>query len=134
VDTTSNSAGFYAIKGLFAGTYRVAVSVPGMKKSESTITLQNGQVLVYNPQMALGEVTEIVTVSGETMQLATYDSGTVTTQLDAARIAQLPQNGRSVLGLAQKHGPWYGSGRHACQWPDGRSDGVFAGRRPDDQS
>ncbi|MEZ5398410.1 MAG: carboxypeptidase-like regulatory domain-containing protein [Bryobacteraceae bacterium] len=104
-ETASNENGFYALKGLFAGTYKVTFSSPGMKKSESTITLQNGQVLVFNAQLTVGEVSEKVTVSGETIQLATYDSGTVNTQLDAARIQQLPQNGRNVLGLAQKTVP-----------------------------
>ena len=105
VDTTSNAGGFYALKGLFAGTYRVTVTAAGMKRSESTITLQNGQVLVFNAQLAVGEITEQITISGETIQLATYDSGTVNTQLDAARIQQLPQNGRNVLGLAQNTVP-----------------------------
>lgn len=50
-------------------------------------------------------MSEKVTVNAETIQLATYDSGTVNTQLDAARIAQLPQNGRNVLGLAQNTVP-----------------------------
>jgi hypothetical protein len=104
-ETTSNESGFYALKGLFAGTYRVTFSAAGMKQSESVITLQNGQVLVFNAQLAVGEVSEKVTVSGETIQLATYDSGTVNTQLDAARIQQLPQNGRNILGLASKTVP-----------------------------
>jgi hypothetical protein len=105
VETTSNANGFYAIKGLLAGTYTVTLSAPGMKKSESVITLQNGQVLVFNPQLSIGEITEQVLVSAETLQLATYDSGTVNTQLDASRIQQLPQNGRNVLGLAQNTVP-----------------------------
>src|SRR4029077_9417870 len=105
IETTSNAAGFYALKGLFAGTYTVTFSAPGMKKSESTVTLQNSQVLVFNGQLTVGEMTEKVTVSGETIHLATYDSGTVNTQLDAARIEQLPQNGRNVLGLAQNTVP-----------------------------
>ena len=105
IETTSNADGFYAIKGLIAGTYKVSFSAPGMKTSENNVTLQNGQVLVLNRQLAVGEVSEKVTVSGETIQLATYDSGTVNTQLDAARIAQLPQNGRNVLGLAQNTVP-----------------------------
>ncbi len=104
-DTTSNANGFYSLKGLFAGSYRVTFSAPGMKKSEQLITLQGGQVLVLNPQLTVGEVTETVSVSGETLQLATYDSGTVNTQLDAARISQLPQNGRNLLGLAQNTVP-----------------------------
>lgn len=105
LETTTNNDGFYAIKGLFAGTYTVTVSAAGMKKSETTITLQSGQVLVSNRQLAVGEISEKVTVVGETIQLATYDSGTVNTQLDAARIDSLPQNGRNVLGLAQNTVP-----------------------------
>ncbi len=105
METTSRADGFYAIKGLTAGAYRLIFGAPGMKTSENNITLQNGQVLVLNRQLTIGEVSERVTVSGETIQLATYDSGTVNTQLDAARIAQLPQNGRNVLGLAQNTVP-----------------------------
>jgi hypothetical protein len=105
IETTSNAGGFYALKGLFAGSYRLSFTAAGMKKYESVVTLQNGQVLVLNPQLSVGEVSEKVTVSGETIQLATYDSGTVNTQLDAARIQQLPQNGRNVLGLAQNTVP-----------------------------
>ncbi len=105
VQTTANAAGFYALKGLFAGAYTVTFAAAGMKKSDVSITLQSSQVLVYNMQLAVGEVSERITVTSETVQLATYDSGTVNTQLDAARIAQLPQNGRNVLGLAQNTVP-----------------------------
>ncbi|MBM3766582.1 MAG: carboxypeptidase regulatory-like domain-containing protein, partial [Acidobacteria bacterium] len=105
IQTTTTAAGFYALKGLFAGNYTVTFTAAGMKKSDVAITLQNSQVLVYNAQLAVGEVSEKVTISAETIQLATYDSGTVNTQLDAARIQQLPQNGRNVLGLAQNTVP-----------------------------
>ena len=64
LETTSNASGFYALKGLTAGTYTVSFAAPGMKKSESVITLQNGQVLVFNPQLAVGEVSEKITVAG----------------------------------------------------------------------
>lgn len=104
-ETTANDNGFFAIKGLFAGSYKLTFGAAGMKKSEQLVTLQNGQVLVINPQLSVGDVSEKITISGETLQLATYDSGTVNTQLDAARIQQLPQNGRNVLGLAQNTVP-----------------------------
>ncbi len=104
-ETTANDSGFYAIKGLTAGSYKLTFGAAGMKKSEQNVTLQNGQVLVINPQLTVGDVSEKITISGETLQLATYDSGTVNTQLDAARIQQLPQNGRNVLGLAQNTVP-----------------------------
>ena len=104
-DTTSNSAGFYSVPGLFAGTYTLTFTAPGMKKYQTVLKLQDAQVAVINPKLTVGEVAEQVTVSGDAVQLATYDSGTVSTQLDFNRIDQLPQNGRSVLGLAQNTVP-----------------------------
>lgn len=105
IDTTSNGSGFYAVPGLFAGTYQITFSTPGMKESVETVALQNAQVLVLNPKLSLGSVTEKVTVAAETVQLATYDSGVVNTELDFHRIDQLPQNGRNLLGLAQNTVP-----------------------------
>ena len=99
-DTTSNSIGFYSAPGLFAGNYTLTFSAPGMKKYQASVALQNAQIAVISPKLTVGEVTEQVTVLGNDIQLATYDSGTIGTQLDSKRIDQLPQNGRNVLGLA----------------------------------
>ncbi|HZT37442.1 MAG TPA: carboxypeptidase-like regulatory domain-containing protein [Bryobacteraceae bacterium] len=104
-DTTTNNTGFYTVPGLFAGNYTVTFSAPGMKKYQTTIALQNAQVAVLNATLTVGDVAEQVTVTGEMVQLATYDSGTVSTQLDSSRIDQLPQNGRNILGLAQNTVP-----------------------------
>src|SRR5882757_9072559 len=104
-DTTSNGSGFYSVPGLFAGTYTLTFSAPGMKKYQTVIALQDAQVAVINPKLTVGDVAEQVTVTGDAVQLATYDSGTVSTQLDSKRIDQLPQNGRNVLGLAQNTVP-----------------------------
>jgi len=104
-DTTSNSEGFYAVQGLFVGDYTVTFTAPGMKKYQTVIQLQNAQVAILDPKLTVGDVAEQVTVTGEVLQLATYDSGTVSTQLDSKRIDQLPQNGRNVLGLAQNTVP-----------------------------
>jgi hypothetical protein len=105
IDSTSNQDGFFSTPGLTAGKYTATFSAAGMKKFEAAITLANGQALVLNPVLTVGDANEKVTVSGETLQLATYDSGTVNTQLDSARISQLPMNGRNVLGLAQNTVP-----------------------------
>src|SRR5438034_10026363 len=93
-DTTSNEVGFYSVPGLFAGSYKISFSAPGMKKYEASVSLQNAQVAVLSPKLTVGDVAEQVTVTGDTVQLATYDSGTVSTHLDSSRIDQLPQNGR----------------------------------------
>ena len=104
-DTTSNSSGFYSVPGLFAGSYTVTFTAAGMKKYQTVVALQDAQVAVLNPKLTVGDVAEQINVSGDAIQLATYDSGTVSTQLDYHRIDQLPQNGRNVLGLAQNTVP-----------------------------
>jgi len=103
--TTANEVGFYSVPGLFAGSYTITFRAPGMNKYQASLTLQDAQVAVLNPKLAVGDVTQQVTVTGDVIQLATYDSGTVSTNLDSHRIDQLPQNGRNVLGLAQNTVP-----------------------------
>jgi hypothetical protein len=104
-DATSNGAGFYAVQGLFAGKYTITYSAKGMKKYQTAVDLQDAQNVVLNPKLTVGDVTEQVTVAAEDTQLVTLDSGTVSTELDFKRIDQLPQNGRSILGLAQNTVP-----------------------------
>ncbi|MDQ6662854.1 MAG: carboxypeptidase regulatory-like domain-containing protein [Acidobacteriota bacterium] len=99
-DTTSNGSGFYSVPGLFAGGYTLTFSAAGMKKYQTSVALQDAQNAVVNPKLTVGDVAEQVTVSGDAVQEVTYDSGTVSTQLDSKRIDQLPQNGRNLLGLA----------------------------------
>jgi hypothetical protein len=99
-NTVTNSSGFYSVPGLFAGDYTITFSAPGMKAYQTTISLQDAQNAVLNPSLTVGDVTQQVTVTADTVQMATYDSGTVSTQLDANRIDQLPQNGRDLLNLA----------------------------------
>jgi Carboxypeptidase regulatory-like domain len=99
-ETTSNSAGFYSVPGLFVGSYTITFSAPGMKTYKTELTLQDAQNAILNPTLTVGDVTEQVVVTGDAFQQVTYDSGTVSTHLDVTRIDQLPQNGRNLLGLA----------------------------------
>jgi len=46
---TSNSNGFYAVPGLFAGSYTVTFSAAGMKKYQTVVALLDAQVAVLNP-------------------------------------------------------------------------------------
>ena len=70
-DTTSNNSGFYSVPGLFAGNYTVTFSAQGMKKYQTVIVLQDAQNAVVNPKLSVGDVTQQVTVTGDTIQLAT---------------------------------------------------------------
>jgi len=109
-DTKSNSSGFYSVPGLFAGNYTVDFTAPGIEKVSDRGCASGRAGCCPESQAHCGDVAEQVTVSGDAVQLATYDSGTVSTQLDSNRIDQLPQNGRNVLGLAQNTVPGLESG------------------------
>lgn len=118
-DTTTNSAGFYSVPGLFAGSYTITVTAPGMKQYGTAITLLVAQTAVEDAKLSVGSVTQKVTVSGDTVQLATYDSGTVSNDLDNARINQLPENGRNLMTLTGMTTPGLESGGT-------RSNGLMA--------
>ena len=98
-DAVTNSTGFYSEQGLFAGDFDVTVSAKGFKQDEHHVTLLAAQTLVLSPSLVVGATTEKVEVTANTIQLATYDSGTISSDLDAQRISQIPENGRSVGNL-----------------------------------
>lgn len=104
-DTITNSVGFYTVPGLFTGNYVVTYIAEGMKRYEQSVALQNAQNAVINPTLSPGDVTQQVTVSGNAVQAVTYDSPTISTQIDYSRINQLPMNGRNVLTLAAETTP-----------------------------
>src|SRR5579871_3685591 len=49
-DTVSNNSGFYSVPGLFAGTYTLTFTAPGMKKYQTMIALQDAQNAVVSPK------------------------------------------------------------------------------------
>jgi hypothetical protein len=98
-DAKSNSVGFYQVPDLFTGAYDVTITASGFKAYTTRIELLVAQNAVINPVMTAGPVTQQVTVSGNTVQLITTDSGTLGTTLENERINQLPMNGRSLQTL-----------------------------------
>lgn len=106
--TKSNQVGFYQVPGLFAGTYTVAVTAPGMKTYSASIELLVAQNAVVNPRLSPGEVTQQVSVSAETVQLTTPDSGALEATLENQRINQLPMDGRNLTTLLAATTPGLG--------------------------
>ena len=109
-DAISNGSGFYQVPSLFVGDYTITITAQGMKRFQQSIALQDAQNAVINPKLQAGSVTEQITVIGDEIQLATYDSPTIGTQIDENRINQLPMNGRNVLTLASETTPGLESG------------------------
>lgn len=98
-DTKSNGAGFYEVPQLFTGTYRVTVTVPGMKAYATSIELLVAQNAVINPVLVPGEITQQITVNADLVQLTTPDSGALEATLENQRINQLPSDGRNLTTL-----------------------------------
>jgi hypothetical protein len=62
-ESTANETGFFTVPGLFAGSYSVTFSAPGMKTSQVAVTLRNAQNVILNPVLQVGDVAEQVTVN-----------------------------------------------------------------------
>ena len=105
IDTKTNNVGFYTVPELFTGNYEVSISAKGMKTFQQTIELLVAQSAVINATLAAGSVTQQVTVSANTVQLQTTDSGTITSTLENARINELPMNGRNIITLVNEVTP-----------------------------
>ena len=96
---TTNTEGNYTLPFLRPGQYTLTVELSGFQKhTRSGMTLAVNETATINVALAVGGVTEEVTVSGESPLLETSNAnrGTV---IDSARIAELPLQSRSPMAL-----------------------------------
>ncbi len=98
--TTSNSVGQYRFLFLNPGLYRLQVEMAGFKSfARENIELHVNQAAAIDVTLAVGAVTETVTVSSEAPLLETekVDRGVV---VDQKRVADLPLNIRNPIMLS----------------------------------
>jgi hypothetical protein len=96
----TNASGGYTLPFLRPGPYEMTVELPGFRKYiRSGMVLQVNETATINVALAVGGVTEEVSVVAESPLLETSNAsrGTV---IDAARIAELPLQSRSPMALA----------------------------------
>jgi hypothetical protein len=97
---TADNAGLYSAPNLFPGSYQVSVTAPGFATEiRSGVTLTVGAQQVLDVAMRVGQVNETVQVTGEApmVQLA---SSTISGEVNATTVRELPLNGRSWTDLA----------------------------------
>ena len=97
---TTDTAGLYSAPNLIPGSYEISVSAPGFSKSvQSNLTLSVGQEQALNIAMKVGEASQSVTVeeSAPTVELT---SATLSAQVNATTVRELPLNGRDWTQLA----------------------------------
>ncbi|HEX8162945.1 MAG TPA: carboxypeptidase regulatory-like domain-containing protein [Pyrinomonadaceae bacterium] len=102
ITTTTNDEGFYEARNLPPGNYSVRVEQSGFSGTTfENVTVQTGQVATTDVALKLGSVGDTVTVQGTEAQLQVDTTRqTVDGVVNAAKIQQLPLNGRNFLDLA----------------------------------
>jgi hypothetical protein len=97
--TVSTDGGVYSFSSLKPGTYRVSVEVAGFKKSvREGIVVSTGNTARVDLQVLVGDLSELITVTGDASPLKT-ESATLAQTIDAQEIPALPLNGRTFINL-----------------------------------
>jgi len=98
---TTNQDGSYLIVNLTPGDYEVTVEAPNFKKAVLPgVTLTVGQRADLDVALEVGQVNEVVTISGATAELVETSKTAVATTVDQQRIENLPINERNYLAFA----------------------------------
>jgi carboxypeptidase family protein len=99
--TETNSVGSFAFLNLPIGTYKVAASASGFRTFTATgISLVVDQVYVLDIKMELGQISEMVTVEANPVEVNTT-SAQLGTVVDANQIANIPLLNRNWVNLQQ---------------------------------
>jgi outer membrane receptor protein involved in Fe transport len=99
--TTTNPSGYYTVKEVPPGVYKITVEAGGFKTvSNAGVTANVGTIAHVDFKMQIGKASEVVEVTGEAAAVNTEDSR-LSTIVSAAQINSLPLNGRNVFDLMQ---------------------------------
>ena len=101
IASTTNNSGLYTFPSVRPGRYRMEVEATGFKVVNATgLTVNVQDHLEQNFKLAVGSVSESVTVEGGASQVNT-ESAAVSTVVDRQFAENLPMNGRSFQTLIQ---------------------------------
>lgn len=97
---TTDEAGLYNAPSLPLGTYDVVVEASGFKRVEvNQVQLSVGQRARIDAALETGQVTDTVTITGDTVAQLERDSSSQDTVIDTNQIRDLPTFDRNPLNL-----------------------------------
>jgi outer membrane receptor protein involved in Fe transport len=109
-ETFTSEQGFYRVSELAPGKYTVTVEVTGFKRSVSKdISVEAEQPRGFDVALAVGAVTEEVTVTASEVGLQTEDAS-ISTTISEQQIERLPQFGRDPYELLRLAPGVFGDG------------------------
>jgi hypothetical protein len=121
--TETNATGDYTFNLLPTGTYSLSIEAKGFKAHKlGEVPLSSGQRARVDAKLEVGNLTEIVEVSG-TAPLLQTDSSTVGSLVTEKSVTDLPLNGRNFINLVTLQ-----SGVN-----EGTPGNITTGARPDER-
>ncbi|NDD65053.1 MAG: TonB-dependent receptor, partial [Acidobacteria bacterium] len=97
---TSGSDGTYVLGNLFPGEYEVRILMSGFKTNVVSVTLQIGETLTLETPLEIGQTTETVVVSADTVTAINPTDFKIDGVISRQKVDGLPLNGRNFLQLA----------------------------------
>ena len=98
--TTTDQSGRFQAINIQPGSYLISVEKTGFKKTELTFTLDvNSKMDVGQIKLAVGNVTEAVSVGAEATPLVTTNTMDKAYLVDKDQMSELPMNGRNFTSL-----------------------------------
>jgi carboxypeptidase family protein/TonB-dependent receptor-like protein len=97
--TTTNATGAFSIANLNPADYEISASAAGFSTALTRVTLAVGAKQEVNLALKVGQVTQIVEVTGAGPAVETANS-TLSAQVDSTTIRELALNGRDWASLA----------------------------------
>lgn len=98
--TQSNESGVYVFPAVPPGTYTLKVELEGFSTAErSNIQVQVGSSIRFPLTLAIGQLTDVVSVVAQAPVLQTQNAS-IGTVIENRSIVELPLNGRNYLQLA----------------------------------
>ena len=102
-EAVSNDEGRYSARNLVSGAYRIQAELAGFQTAvRRGVTLSVGQEAVINFTLQIGQISELVEVTGDA-PLVNTTSGTLAGLVDDRTMRELPLNGRDYTQLATLH-------------------------------
>ena len=98
--TTTNTTGAFSIANLNPADYEMSASAAGFSTFRTKVTLTVGAKQEVNFAMKIGEVTQVVEITGAAPSVETTNS-TLSAEVDSTTVRELPLNGRDWASLAQ---------------------------------
>jgi hypothetical protein len=97
---TSNEEGFYQLTNLPPGTYRLNIEAANFKTTAiEAVTVTVGQRADLDVSLEVGQITDVVTVTGANTELIETSKTNVSNTIDQTRIQSLPINQRDYINF-----------------------------------